>query len=123
MYEVFRAMKTLGFEWQIVNAYYVVVRRLNKSTQQYVEMALQLYQVDHRNYLLDFKSRTPTSQPLSGLASSGSGSNLGASASVASGGRSSQVEFKDVDQNNPLRTHQTLEFFEMCAELITSLAK
>ncbi len=27
MYEVFRAMKTLDFEWKILNAYHVIVRR------------------------------------------------------------------------------------------------
>lgn len=113
-------MKALGFEWQVVNAYHVVVRRLNQSTQQYVEMALQLYQVDHRNYLLDFKSRTPTSQAI-GSGSSPAASATGLSPSV--GAHASQTELKDSDPNNPLRTHQTLEFFEMCAELITSLAK
>lgn len=56
MNEVFRAMKALNFEWKIVNPYQIRVRRLNQVTQRYTKIALQLYQVDCRSYLLDFKS-------------------------------------------------------------------
>lgn len=31
MYEVFRAMKFLNFEWKLLNAYHVVVRRKPKD--------------------------------------------------------------------------------------------
>ncbi|XP_034948942.1 5'-AMP-activated protein kinase catalytic subunit alpha-2 [Chelonus insularis] len=97
MNEVFRTMKNLNFEWKIINAYSVRVRRKNKLTNRYSKMSLQLYQVDYRSYLLDFKSlphdesenlvRDPT-QPA--LQPSG---------------------------------HRTMEFFEMCAALITHLAR
>lgn len=43
-------------EWKIINAYSVRVRRKNKLTERYSYMSLQLYQVDYRSYLLDFKS-------------------------------------------------------------------
>lgn len=56
MNEVFRAMKALSFEWKIVSPYQVKVRRLNSATQEYTKICLQLYQVDQRSYLLDFKS-------------------------------------------------------------------
>ncbi|KAI6182839.1 5'-AMP-activated protein kinase catalytic subunit alpha-2 [Aphelenchoides bicaudatus] len=57
MYEVFRAMKHLNFEWKILQAYHCIVRK--KPTDSKIEvpkMSLQLYQVDPRNYLLDFKN-------------------------------------------------------------------
>jgi 5'-AMP-activated protein kinase catalytic alpha subunit len=56
MNEVFRAMKALNFEWKMVSPYQVRVRRLNQVTQKYTKICLQLYQVDCRSYLLDFKS-------------------------------------------------------------------
>ncbi|EMP36500.1 5'-AMP-activated protein kinase catalytic subunit alpha-2 [Chelonia mydas] len=56
MAEVYRAMKQLDFEWKVVNAYHLRVRRKNPVTGNYVKMSLQLYQVDNRSYLLDFKS-------------------------------------------------------------------
>lgn len=43
-------------EWKIVNTYSVRVRHKNKLTDRYSKMSLQLYQVDHKSYLLDFKS-------------------------------------------------------------------
>lgn len=56
MNEVFRAMKTLNFEWKVVNAYSVRVRRKNTISDRYSKISLQLYQVDYKSYLLDFKS-------------------------------------------------------------------
>lgn len=45
-----------AFPLQVVNAYHLRVRRKNPVTGNYVKMSLQLYQVDNRSYLLDFKS-------------------------------------------------------------------
>jgi len=56
MSEVYRAMKALDFEWMIMNPYHVLVRRKNPGNAKYVKMSLQLYQVDYKSYLLDFKS-------------------------------------------------------------------
>ncbi len=79
MYEVYRAMKTLDFvsiwrnelfrnhllnssnfclfqEWKMVNPFHVRVRSKNPVNGRYAKMSLQLYQVDYKSYLLDFKS-------------------------------------------------------------------
>jgi 5'-AMP-activated protein kinase catalytic alpha subunit len=45
MSEVYRAMKSLDFEWKIMNPYHVQVRRKNPGKAKYVKMSLQLYQV------------------------------------------------------------------------------
>ena len=60
MNEVYRAMKTLDFEWKVINPYHVHVRRKMAGhvniSKHYVKMSLQLYQVDYKSFLLDFKS-------------------------------------------------------------------
>lgn len=56
MMEVYRAMKALDYEWKVMNPYHVRVRHKNTLQNRYVMMALQLYQVDYKSYLLDFKS-------------------------------------------------------------------
>ncbi|KAL7297906.1 hypothetical protein TKK_0008926 [Trichogramma kaykai] len=95
MNEVYHAMKILNFEWRIMNQYSVRVRRKNKVTGRYCKMSLQLYQVDYKSFLLDFKSLSyndnedpPTEPPPPGP-----------------------------------KGHHTMEFFEMCADLISQLAK
>lgn len=77
MNEVFRAMKALGFHWKIINSYHIRVRRSDDEDPRVTKISLQLYQVDGKSYLLDFKSEA----------------------------------------------QHTLEFFEMCAALITQLAR
>ncbi|XP_022318996.2 5'-AMP-activated protein kinase catalytic subunit alpha-2-like isoform X7 [Crassostrea virginica] len=156
MHEVFRAMKTLDYEWKIVTPYHVRVRRKNPVTGRFSKMSLQLYQVDQKSYLLDFKSlsnveihesmsssssiestRMPQSPP-------SSCSDLDPAAdtvllmpeppatetqvisnheSATCESFSSNLDEKmDIDDELP-RQHQTLEFFEMCASLITTLAR
>ena len=56
MNEVYKAMKLLDFQWKIFSPYHVHVRRKNGVGGKYVKMSLQLYQVDYKSYLLDFKS-------------------------------------------------------------------
>ncbi|XP_068856650.1 5'-AMP-activated protein kinase catalytic subunit alpha-1-like isoform X2 [Aphelocoma coerulescens] len=56
MAEVCRAIKQLDYEWKVVNPYYLRVRSKNPVTSAYSKMSLQLYQVDSRTYLLDFRS-------------------------------------------------------------------
>ncbi|KAK6761511.1 hypothetical protein RB195_022542 [Necator americanus] len=57
MYEVFRAMKSLDMEWKVLNPYHVIARKKpENSVVDPPKMSLQLYQVDQRSYLLDFKS-------------------------------------------------------------------
>ena len=43
-------------EWKTVNPYHVQVRCKNAVSKKYAKMSLQLYQVDYKSYLLDFKS-------------------------------------------------------------------
>ncbi|CAL8149388.1 unnamed protein product [Orchesella dallaii] len=100
MNEVYRAMKSLDFEWKIVNPYHVRVRRKDSEAGKTGKMSLQLYQVDYKSYLLDFKSLSCEEQENS----------------------SSSVEVLP----NPANAgggHHTMEFFEMCAALITQLAR
>ncbi|CDW60577.1 5' AMP activated protein kinase catalytic [Trichuris trichiura] len=127
MYEVFRAMKSLNFEWKIVTPYHVIVRSRNNDVTP--KMSLQLYEVDQRSYLLDFKSLaddlfdSPTLEPQSSL-------NL--SVNSSSNGRSfvsSSSMMIDVEDSRPTvisqgpQQSQTMLFFEMCASLIASLAR
>lgn len=110
MLEVYRAMKALDYEWKIINPYHVRVRRVNTLEGKFdVKMSLQLYQVDTKSYLLDFKSLT-----------------------------NEEVEQGDdviMDNATPPNAmgipvmpqqptgHHTMEFFEMCAALIIQLAR
>ncbi|XP_022908510.1 5'-AMP-activated protein kinase catalytic subunit alpha-2 [Onthophagus taurus] len=109
MMEVYRAMKHLNFEWKVINPYHVRVRERNKLHDRYAMMSLQLYQVDNKNYLLDFKS----------LSNEESEQNSAALASVATPVQMGQ------QVTAPLKTsgHHTMEFFEMCAALIIQLAR
>ena len=43
--QVYRAMKTLGYEWKVMNQFHVRVRRKNPVSGHYIKMSLQLYQV------------------------------------------------------------------------------
>lgn len=43
-------------EWKVINSFHVRVRHKNALSERYVKMSLQLYQVDYKSYLLDFKS-------------------------------------------------------------------
>ncbi|KAK4311870.1 hypothetical protein Pmani_016654 [Petrolisthes manimaculis] len=87
MSEVFKAMKVLGFEWRVVNPFHVRVRRKNPIGVSYVHMALQLYQVDYRSHLLDFKI-------ISNISTEG------------------QIEKKDSDEvGEQSKVHHVMEFF------------
>ena len=124
MSEVYRAMKTLDFEWKVINPYHVQVnntrkvrigsscgyltqvRRKNPCSAKYVKMSLQLYQVDYKSYLLDFKS----------LVEEESSQAVEVSSSLE---KPKVVEL----QESSITGHHTMEFFEMCAALITQLAR
>ncbi|XP_022318994.2 5'-AMP-activated protein kinase catalytic subunit alpha-2-like isoform X6 [Crassostrea virginica] len=143
MHEVFRAMKTLDYEWKIVTPYHVRVRRKNPVTGRFSKMSLQLYQVDQKSYLLDFKSlsnveihesmsssssiestRMPQSPPssCSDLDPAADTVLLMPESATCESFSSNLDEKMDIDDELP-RQHQTLEFFEMCASLITTLAR
>ncbi|XP_052775914.1 5'-AMP-activated protein kinase catalytic subunit alpha-2-like isoform X3 [Mya arenaria] len=135
MHEVFRAMKALGFDWKVINNYHVRVRKLNPVTNKYTKMSLQLYQVDQKSFLLDFKSLLEGSED--GLNRASSMASQGSSDNVIFGNASFSVFERDahtgqnillmpeekMEVDEPARCHHTLEFFEMCAQLITTLAR
>jgi len=115
MSEVYRAMKTLDFEWKVINPYHVQVRRKNPANAKYVKMSLQLYQVDYKSYLLDFKS----------LVEEESAAEITSVITPAS-----QVDkppglvlSSESSLESQVTGHHTMEFFEMCAALITQLAR
>lgn len=108
MLEVYRAMKALDFEWKIINPYHVRVRRLNKLTGKYQKMSLQLYQVDTKSYLLDFKSLT--------------NEEIEQGDDVAMESLTPPTMGAAVMPVQPTG-HHTMEFFEMCAALIIQLAR
>lgn len=109
MNEVYRAMKALDFEWKSVNAFHIRCRKRNSVTGRVNKMTLQLYQVDYKSYLLDFKSLA--SESPEGTIMKNSLSREGSTSS---------------DPFSPSRetpAYYVMEFFEMCAALITQLAK
>ncbi|XP_071145586.1 5'-AMP-activated protein kinase catalytic subunit alpha-2-like isoform X19 [Mytilus edulis] len=123
MHEVYRAMKTLNYEWKVINHYHVRVRRKNPVSGRFSKMSLQLYQVDQKSFLLDFKSLNSVELRESSLHSSESSQS-----SMAHSLPATPASFSDLEENmevddEPMKTHQTLEFFEMCADLITTLAR
>nr|XP_033772406.1 5'-AMP-activated protein kinase catalytic subunit alpha-2 isoform X2 [Geotrypetes seraphini] len=136
MAEVYRAMKQLDYEWKVVNPYHLRVRRKNPVTDNYVKMSLQLYQVDNRSYLLDFKSiddevaeqKSGSSTPQRSCSAAGLhrprlslDSVMGESPSLS---RSFSGSFTGtVSSATPRLGSHTMDFFEMCASLITTLAR
>ncbi|XP_069694092.1 5'-AMP-activated protein kinase catalytic subunit alpha-2 isoform X1 [Periplaneta americana] len=107
MNEVYRAMKALDFEWKVINPFHVRVRHKNALSGKYVKMSLQLYQVDYKSYLLDFKSLSSESSEENDSCNAG-GDNINYDPSLS---------------QQQSTGHHTMEFFEMCAALITQLAR
>ena len=110
MLEVYRAMKALDYEWKIINTFHVRVRRLNKLTEKHVKMSLQLYQVDAKNYLLDFKSLTNEEVE--------QGDDVLMESMTPPTKMCATPQFPQ-----QVAGHHTMEFFEMCAALIIQLAR
>lgn len=97
MNEVYRAMKALDFEWKVVNPFHVRARRKNPTKGRPVKMSLQLYQVEYKSFLLDFKSLPANEEAV--------------------------PQDPSVAETSYNQIHNTMEFFEMCAALITQLAR
>lgn len=110
MLEVYRAMKALDYEWKIINPYHVRVRRANPKTGKYAKMSLQLYQVDAKSYLLDFKSLTNDE------VEQGDDVIMESLTPPLGGSTGSLMPQQPTG-------HHTMEFFEMCAALIIQLAR
>lgn len=84
------------------------MRDKNKLTDKYVKMSLQLYQVDYKSYLLDFKSLTEEESEVSN-------EDISPCPAV----QVPPIVDTTVDE---ISGHHTMEFFEMCAALIIQLA-
>ncbi|XP_077572279.1 5'-AMP-activated protein kinase catalytic subunit alpha-2 isoform X1 [Stigmatopora nigra] len=141
MAEVYRAMKHLGFDWKVVNPYHLRVRRKNPVTGNLVKMSLQLYQVDNRSYLLDFKSIDDDIIETAGFKSGSStpqrsGSTAGLHRprlSIDSASQTAEIPLLSSSLPGslcgsspslvPRQGSHTMDFFEMCASLITTLAR
>lgn len=110
MLEVYRAMKALDYEWKIINPYHVRVRRANISPEKNdIKMSLQLYQVDAKSYLLDFKSLTNEEV------------EQGDDVIMDTATPPNSMGIPSMPQQPT--GHHTMEFFEMCAALIIQLAR
>lgn len=151
MTEVCRAMKQLDYEWKVVNPFYLRVRRKNPITGLQTKMSLQLYQVDSRTYLLDFRSidddiletksgtatplrsgsvgnyRTTIKNEVDGAETPGTSSTVHplkvADGSLVSSLTSSTDSAGGDNATLPRPGSHTIEFFEMCANLIKLLAR
>mmetsp|Transcript_27383 Transcript_27383/g.71828 ORF Transcript_27383/g.71828 Transcript_27383/m.71828 type:complete len:507 (-) Transcript_27383:150-1670(-) len=104
MQEVYRAMASLNFQWKVVTPFHARCRCWNQVSGSLVKMSLQLYATTDNQYLLDFMS-LPTSSK---------------DALCAIG--TSTLKGDDVDQSETSEPH-TLEFFELCAMIISELQK
>eukprot|EP00038_Savillea_parva_P006615 m.164795 g.164795 ORF g.164795 m.164795 type:complete len:506 (+) comp12472_c0_seq1:307-1824(+) len=102
MQEVYRAMASLNFQWKVVTPFHARCRCWNQVSGSLVKMSLQLYATADNQYLLDFMS-LPTS-PKDALMAVGSATSKRDDAGESS---------------NP----HTLEFFELCAMIISELQK
>ncbi|XP_029300448.1 5'-AMP-activated protein kinase catalytic subunit alpha-1 [Cottoperca gobio] len=152
MSEVCRAMKQLDYEWKVVNPYYLRVKRKNPITGMQTKMSLQLYQVDSRTYLLDFRSidddmleaKSGTATPLrSGsvgnyrttIKNDVDGADAPATSSIVLPTKAAESSLassltSSIDSTGggdttivPRPGSHTIEFFEMCANLIKLLAR
>lgn len=117
MSEVFRALKQLDFEWKVVNPFHLRVRRKVPSTaDRYVKLILQLYQVDAKSFLLDFKSLNVTDHPDAARVRRMTISSMSSSASA-------KLQHEEMDTDVEGVQHEAMEFFECCALLIGALAR
>jgi len=85
-------------------------------------MSLQLYQVDHKSYLLDFKSLSSEEEDIG----RGKLKNIFDLLVIYKHNLRIKILYPFIDPTLPppqATGHHTMEFFEMCAALITQLAR
>ncbi|CAF1407642.1 unnamed protein product [Adineta ricciae] len=129
MNEVFKAMKELEMEWKFCNnsMYSIRARRKVANTNRHVKLGLQLYQVDHRSYLLDFRNLNAKTDGHHPIFSTQTGL-LGSETEMENlePNRSLTWEFGDNDNSQTSASEESvsevMEFFEMAASLIRTLA-
>jgi len=100
MNEVFKAMRASNMQWKYYNSSIYSLRvRKEVGPNRFVKVGLQLYQVDQKSFLLDFRSFEPSPADLKA------------------------VENQTNDETCQANHHYMMEFFELCAGLIGSLAR
>lgn len=104
MQEVYRAMQSLNFQWKVVTPFHARCRCWNQVSGTMVKMSLQLYSTQDNQYLLDFMSLPTSARDHLKLLQPGS------------------AQLADEDEAEPAEPH-TLEFFELCAMVISELGK
>ncbi|KAL1241949.1 5'-AMP-activated protein [Trichinella spiralis] len=132
MMQLLHLLKSLNFEWRMINPYHVIVRR--KNDLESPKMILQLYTVGHNDYLLDFTSsmETTADTPSDLLKRSDAvGTKLKPKSSIADENRPSTSAAMDqgpssttgsnVDAAPP--SSQIMQFFEMCMSVISAMTK
>ena len=92
----------------MINPYFLRCRYEHPSLGFEVKIDLQLYQIDQRNYLLDFKSVHPFVS--------------GREKEEEEGEEESEVE-ESIQEEQSVQRHYTMEFFEACSRLISALAQ
>ena len=102
----------------MINPFNVRVRRKNPVTGKYVKMTLQLYQVDFKSYLLDFKSLPTMEDEQKGEEKRAAGEVPVPPAVLKA---ATEKQQKDPFESQS-QCHHVIEFFEMCASLIKQLA-
>ena len=56
-----KKLKALNFDWKVINTYHIRCRyKKSADDSSVVKLDLQLYQLDQRNFLLDFKVSNKT---------------------------------------------------------------
>jgi 5'-AMP-activated protein kinase catalytic alpha subunit len=99
MNEVFKAMKNNSMQWKYYNSSMYNLRvRKPVGQNRYVKIGLQLYQVDQKSYLLDFRFFDQQTED------------------------TNETE-EQKSLNREVGNHNVMEFFELCADLIGSLAR
>ncbi|KAI0988813.1 hypothetical protein GJ496_002846 [Pomphorhynchus laevis] len=116
MHEIFKALKSLDMQWKYCNnsMYNLRVRSTKEAVNNFsgddpdkssnnmpCEIGLQLYQVDNRNYLLDFRFIVPK----------------------CSGDKSDKLSYPRIVSVDSVSNSETMQFFELCAKLVSTLAQ
>lgn len=108
MQEIMKKLKVLNFEWKVVTPYYLRCRYVHPSLGFEVKQDLHLYQIDQRNYLLDFKEVDPVS---------------GWSEDDGEWNEEEEQRASHEQSEDQQKRHYMMEFFEACSSLISALAQ
>ncbi|KAJ3232483.1 5-AMP-activated protein kinase, catalytic [Chytriomyces hyalinus] len=114
MLEIYRALQNCGMLWKSVDPFHIRVRHETPGGHV-VKLDIQLYKVEHNNFLVDFKMKPDArtgDEPEEDLSVLPVGVNVVASGSGGEGGSSAQ-------QKSNLAS---FAFFDACSKLITELA-